>query len=101
LIRLWIISDTYVKGTVYIDRETNEASFSQGVMDREHGTAYGYYDNSMNETGLAVLEIQARQPAASAAAAADTVRDNRRLMYAAGYLEGTLTARSDPGNEVN
>jgi len=89
-----LISDTYVKGTVYVDRETGNVSYRQGVMDRDEGTAFGYYDNSMNETGLAVLEILTRQPEAAAAAGNRTVIDNRRLMYAAGYLEGLLTARS-------
>ena len=78
------LTDTYLKGTVYIDPETGSASFRRGRMDREHGTAYGYYDNSMNETGLAVLEIQTQS---------EDVVGNRQLMYAAGYLEGVLTAR--------
>ena len=78
------VADTYVKGTVYVDPDSGSASFRRGVMDRERGTAYGYYDNSMNETGLAVLEIQTRS--------GDDV-DNKHLMYAAGYLEGVLTAR--------
>ena len=78
------VTDTYVKGTVYIDPGTGSASFERGVMDRERGTAYGYYDNSMNETGFAVLEIQTQS---------GEVVDNKQLMYAAGYLEGMLTAR--------
>jgi len=78
------MSDTYVKGTVYIDPETGSASYRRGTMDRQRGTAYGYYDNSMNQTGFALLEIQTRSAA---------VADDKQLMYAAGYLEGVLTAR--------
>jgi len=78
------MTDWYVKGTVYIDPATGAASFKRGVMDREHGTAYGYYSNTINETGFAELEIQTRL---------GDLADNKQLMYAAGYLEGVLTAR--------
>jgi len=74
----------YMKGTVYIDSETGELSYKPGVIDRLHGTAYGYYNNSLNETGWAVLEIDTRQGSAAI---------NKHIMYAAGYLEGLLTAR--------
>ena len=69
---------------MYVDPTTREASFRPGVMDRVNGMAYGYYNNTMNETGWAVLEIQTRL---------DQSIDNELLMYAAGYLEGVLTAR--------
>ena len=68
---------------MYINPETG-ANYEPNVMDREYGTAYGYYNNSLNETGFSVLEIQTRM---------DDVTDNKLLMYAAGYLEGVLTAR--------
>ena len=73
-----------MKGTVHIDPETGAASYEPNVMDREHGTAYGYYDNSLNETGFSVLEIQTQL---------GDLTDDKQLMYAAGYLEGVLTAR--------
>ena len=73
------------KGTVYIDAETGEVSYKPGVMDQVHGTAYGYYNNTLNETGWAVLEIRTAQ---------GRVAINNQLMFAAGYLEGVLTARS-------
>ena len=73
-----------VPGTVYIDPETGAASFQRGVVDREHGTAYGYFDNTLNSTGFGVLEIQTRL---------GDLTDNKQLMFAAGYLEGALTAR--------
>jgi len=74
----------YTKGTVYIDAETGEVSYKAGVMDRVKGMAYGYYNNTLNETGWAVLEIYTRQ---------GSVAVNNQLMFAAGYLEGVLTAR--------
>jgi len=75
----------YANGTVYVDAETGEVSYKPGVMDQAHGTAYGYYNNTLNETGWAVLEIQT---------ARGRVAINNQLMFAAGYLEGVLTARS-------
>jgi len=74
----------YVKGTVYIDPETGAASFKPHVMDREHGTAYGYHNRTQNDTGFSVLEIQTRL---------HDFTDNKKLMFAAGYLEGALTAK--------
>ena len=78
---VWLTVD-YKKGTVYVDRETGEVSYKPDVMDRVHGTAYGYYNNTLNKTGWAVLEIQTSTQAV-----------NIPLMFAAGYLEGVLTAR--------
>jgi len=87
IVLLWltyVITANFVRGTVYIDPTTGAAEFEPGVMDQERGTAYGYYNNTMNETGWAVLEIQTRL---------DDSVDNKQLMYAAGFLEGVLTAR--------
>ena len=80
---VWLLVD-YVKGTVYIDAETGELTYKPDVMDRVHGTAYGYFNNTLNETGWSVLEIQTKQ------GSRDT---NNQLMFAAGYLEGRLTAQ--------
>ena len=74
-----------MKGTVYIDAETGEVSYKPGVMDRVNGMAYGYYNNTLNDTGWSVLEIQTKRGGG--------VAMNNQLMYAAGYLEGVLTAR--------
>jgi len=68
---------------VYIRSTTGAAEFRPHVMDQVNGVAYGYYNSTMNETGFAVLEIQTRLD--------DTI-DNKQLMYAAGFLEGVLTA---------
>jgi len=82
----------FEKGTVYVDAETGEVSYKPGVMDEAHGTAYGYYNNTLNETGWAVLEIQTAQ---------GRVAINNQLMFAAGYLEGVLTARSTRNVAIN
>jgi len=79
-----VLKGHYRTGTVYVDPSTGRTSFQSGVIDRERGTAFGYYNNTMNETGFAVLEIQTQLR--------DSV-SNEQLMYAAGYLEGVLTAR--------
>jgi len=84
LIDLCITIANYMQGTVYINPRTGAAAFRRHVIDREYGVAYGYYNNTINETGLAVLEIQTRRN--------DSI-SNERLMYAAGFLEGVLTAR--------
>ena len=75
----------YVKGTVYIDAETGEVTYKPDVMDQLHGTAYGYFSIALNETGWSVLEIQT--------AKASNEATNNQLMFAAGYLEGVLTAK--------
>jgi len=74
----------YTKATVYIDPETGELSYKVGVIDSAHGSAYGYYNNTLNETGWGLLEIQTAQ---------GSVAINSQLLYAAGYLEGRLTAK--------
>ena len=76
-----------VKATVYFDEKTGNVTYKLGVMDRKHGTAYGYFDNTLNDTGWDVLEIQTKQPEKFSATA------NENLMFAAGYLEGVLTAK--------
>ena len=69
---------------MYINATTGAAEFAPDVMDRENGVAFGYYNNTINETGWTVLEVKTRL---------DDSVDNEQLMYAAGYLEGVLTAR--------
>jgi len=69
---------------VFINPTTGTAQFMAGVIDRENGVAFGYYNDTKNETGFAVLEIQTRLQ--------DSINNNQ-LMYAAGYLEGVLTAK--------
>jgi len=73
-----------MQGTVYINVTTGAAEFVPDLLDRDNGAAYGYYNNSINETGWAVLEIKTTL---------DDSVDNKQKMYAAGFLEGVLTAR--------
>lgn len=53
------------------------------VMDR-NGDAYGYYNDTLQSTGWGILEIKAGYGSQSIS--------NEDLMYAAGFLEGYLTA---------
>jgi len=76
----------YTEGTVYFDAETGSAEFVSGVHKDKGTSAYGYYNNTINATGFAVLEIQTQGTTGD-------YDDNKRLMYAAGYLEGFLTSR--------
>ena len=80
---MWL-TENYVQGTVYIHPQTGAIAYKPDVMDRVNGTAYGYFNNTLNETGWSVLEIQTTQ---------GSMAINHQLMFAAGYLEGVLTAK--------
>ena len=71
---------------MYIDAATGNVSYKLGVMDKARGVAYGFYNSTLNVTGWGVLEI--RTAGARSRGVNDTV-----VMFAAGYLEGLLTAR--------
>ncbi|XP_034508832.1 phospholipase B-like 1, partial [Ailuropoda melanoleuca] len=67
--------------TVYwTDRKT---VLVKEVLDKG-GDAYGFYNDTIQSTGWGVLEIRAGY--------APTSRTNEEIMFAAGYLEGYLTA---------
>ena len=83
--RVFLTDPKLTRATVYVDADTGEVTFKSGVYDSVLGTAYGYYQNSLNETGWSVLEIQTNHQGRA--------NSNTELMYAAGYLEGRLTAR--------
>ncbi|KAM7115933.1 phospholipase B-like 1 isoform 1-T1 [Molossus nigricans] len=53
------------------------------VLDK-HGDAYGFYNNSVNDTGWGILEIRAGYGSQSLS--------NEIIMFVAGFLEGYLTA---------
>ena len=55
-----------------------------GRIDAAAAAAYGYYNNTLLKTGWGVLEVKAGYGA--------KLSDNQ-LMYAAGFLEGKLTAK--------
>ena len=79
----------YTEGTVYVDAQTGAISYKLGLYDPINGMAYGYYQNSVNVTGWSVLEIQTKGDRYDP----EGNPEGTRLMYAAGYLEGLLTAR--------
>ena len=58
-------------------------------MDKVNGVAYGFYNNTLNETGWGVLEIHS---AGGSMAPPGAPATNEQAMYAAGLLEGWLTA---------
>ncbi|KAH0616816.1 hypothetical protein JD844_028228 [Phrynosoma platyrhinos] len=61
-----------------------EKSFQvKDVLDK-NGDAYGYYNDTVHSTGWGILEIKAGY--------GSQALGNENLMYAAGYLEGYLTA---------
>ena len=55
----------------------------KNVLDR-NGDAYGFYNNSVKTTGWGILEIKAGYGSQSLS--------NEIIMFAAGFLEGYLTA---------
>ncbi|XP_070803125.1 phospholipase B-like 1 [Pituophis catenifer annectens] len=85
LLLLWAVAETRADlhyGTVYWleDEKTFQV---RDVLDK-NGDAYGYYNDTVQSTGWGILEIKAgygNQPVS-----------NEIFMYAAGFLEGYLTA---------
>jgi hypothetical protein len=69
----------HVAGTVY--KTGGAFKFVPNVLDSVNGTATGYFVNAQNETGWDVLDIVTLSSATDADQA-----------YAAGMLEGALTA---------
>lgn len=55
----------------------------RNTLDR-NGDAYGFYNNTIQTTGWGVLEIRAGY--------SRKTLSNEDIMYAAGFLEGYLTA---------
>lgn len=53
------------------------------ILDRK-GDAYGFYNDTIQSTGWGILEIKAGYGSQSIS--------NENIMYAAGFLEGYLTA---------
>ncbi|KAK3090580.1 hypothetical protein FSP39_012855, partial [Pinctada imbricata] len=72
----------YQYGTVYC--ENRKCSYKAGSMDFEKGTAVGVYNDTLETTGWGILDI------ASGYGAETSDSD---IMYAAGYVEGYLTAK--------
>ena len=75
----------YVEGTVYMDQ--GSAKYVAGSMNKT-GAAYGYFNNTMMQTGWGTLELKAGHVDNSTKSSKNT-----DYMYAAGYLEGIFTAK--------
>jgi hypothetical protein len=69
--------------TVYVN-DNGTFSLKEGVLDKGNGIAYGSFVDTINETGWSQLNIRSGY-------GNDQHRDSA-LMYAAGYLEGAITA---------
>ncbi|KAF7248903.1 Phospholipase B [Varanus komodoensis] len=82
---LWIAAETRADihyATVYWSKAAKSFQIKD-VLDK-NGDAYGYYNDSVYSTGWGILEIKAGY-------GGQTIK-NEDLMYAAGFLEGYLTA---------
>ena len=77
-----MLVDGYQEGTIYVDPVSGTATFKAGIMDKVNGTAYGYYNNTLDVTGWGILELHAE---------CSTCK-NTDIMFAAGFLEGVFTA---------
>lgn len=69
---------------MYWDAGRKSVLLKDGVLD-DMGDAYGFYNDSLLETGWGVLEIRAGY--------GHTPRSDDKTFFLAGYLEGFLTAR--------
>uniref|UniRef100_U3FA79 Phospholipase B-like n=1 Tax=Micrurus fulvius TaxID=8637 RepID=U3FA79_MICFL len=85
LLLLWAVAETRADlhyATVYWLEA--EKSFQVKDLLDKNGDAYGYYNDSVQSTGWGILEIKAGY--------GNQLVSNEILMYAAGFLEGYLTA---------
>lgn len=73
--------DYSMNGTVYYTDGKYHIEF--GVLDKENGVAYGTYDDALITTGWGELNI---------ASGSTGSYSDQTIMFAAGYLEGALTA---------
>ncbi|XP_073229179.1 phospholipase B-like 1 isoform X2 [Porites lutea] len=80
-----------MNGTVYYTEGKYHIEF--GVLDKEKGVAYGIYVDNINSTGWGELDI--------VSGTGETSYSDTTIMYAAGYLEGALTAKRINENYVN
>ncbi|KAG2464006.1 phospholipase B-like 1 [Polypterus senegalus] len=70
--------------TVYWDAVQKLMFVKEGVMDK-NGAAYGYFNDTLIHSGWGVLEVQAGY--------GPKLPNVENVMFAAGYLEGYLTAQ--------
>ena len=64
--------------------KNGHASFLDGFIDKHGSAAYGLYNDTITTTGWGVLDVKAGHSKVNVS--------NHDMMYAAGVLEGVLTA---------
>ncbi|KAL0992957.1 hypothetical protein UPYG_G00101460 [Umbra pygmaea] len=79
----FVTADKINAATVYWDATLKTVLLKEGVMEKEGG-AYGYFNDSLSQTGWSVLEIRAGY--------GETRELDEITYFLAGYLEGYLTA---------
>ncbi|KAL9959898.1 hypothetical protein ACROYT_G033271 [Oculina patagonica] len=84
-------ADYTMNGTVYYTDGKYHIEF--GVLDKDNGVAYGTYEDTINTTGWGELNVISGTGKSS--------YNDQTIMFAAGYLEGALTARRINENYVN
>ncbi|KAG6924687.1 phospholipase B domain containing 1 [Chelydra serpentina] len=83
LILLWAAARAEIRYATVYWIKTEKTIQVKDILDR-NGDAYGFYNDTIQSTGWGILEIRAGYGSQSIG--------NERLMYAAGFLEGYLTA---------
>lgn len=73
----------YREGSVFVKSPSSDVHFMPGLR-ASNATAHGYFNETLNKTGWGILEISSGYSSAQ--------YSNDDIMYAAGYLEGVLTA---------
>ena len=76
------VAGDYREASVYVTKD-GEFTVAYDKFDT-NATAYGYFKDGLNETGSGVLEVKAGYGSHA---------EDDDLMYAAGILEGALTAK--------
>lgn len=76
-----LVKGDYYYGSVYCSAQ--KCTFKRNILDYPHSTAVATYNDTLMETGWGILDVVAGKgdPA-----------DDVDIMYAAGYIEGALTA---------
>ncbi|XP_059142725.1 phospholipase B-like [Physella acuta] len=87
------IGGSLKNGSVYC-KERSMCYFMPDVLDIEKATSFGTFDDSLLTTGWSILDI-------SAGNAPSEEHSNDDIMYAAGFLEGALTARQMENHFAN
>ncbi|KXJ12225.1 phospholipase B-like 1 [Exaiptasia diaphana] len=74
-----------INGTVYYNSKGHYFTLKSGVLDKENGVAYGTFEDSIMKNGWGELNI--------VSGTGSKQYDDKTIMFAAGYLEGALTAK--------